>query len=206
MAACARSGVIPVVTIGEAGQAAPLASALATGGLDVVEITLRTPAGLDAIAALRESAEIVVGAGTVTTAARARDAISAGARFLVSPGLDDGVVEVAHEHGVDVFPGVATPTEMMRALALGVRVLKLFPAAQLGGPGIVSALAALDNDVRFIPTGGVTVDSLPEYLGLPSVLAVGGTWIANGDLIARQAWSEITERARAARAACEAAR
>jgi 2-dehydro-3-deoxyphosphogluconate aldolase/(4S)-4-hydroxy-2-oxoglutarate aldolase len=205
-AACAAAGVIPVITLSDAGSARPLALALAAGGPPVVEITLRTPAGLAAISELRELGEVVVGAGTVTTAARARDALAAGARFLVSPGLDRGVVDVAQAHGVAVFPGVATPTEMMHARALGLDVLKLFPAAQLGGPSMVAALTALDPDVRFIPTGGVTTDSLADYFRHDSVLAVGGTWIANGDLVANQGWSEITERARSARMACTAAR
>jgi 2-dehydro-3-deoxyphosphogluconate aldolase/(4S)-4-hydroxy-2-oxoglutarate aldolase len=189
--AIARAGVVPVVTLDDARHADPLVDALAGGGLPVVEITLRTAAGLAALRRVAHRGDVTVGAGTVTTGEQAERAVDAGARFVVSPGLDEDVVRVCLRRGVPVVPGVATPTELMRARRLGLTVVKLFPAGPLGGPAMVRALAALDPDVRFLPTGGVTRDSAPDYLALPCVLAVGGTWMAPAAAVSAGDWARV---------------
>ena len=181
--------IVPVLTIDDAGHAADLVSALVAGGLAVAEITLRTPAGIEAIR--RVAADVpaaIVGAGSVTTAGAAAAAIGAGARFIVSPGLDEGVIATAHDRGVPVIPGVATPTELMRALAMGVNVVKLFPAEVVGGVEMIAALSAVWPDVRFIPTGGISPTNAPRYLALNQVLAVGGTWMVPRSAVASGDW------------------
>lgn len=185
--------VIPVVTIGDAAGAVPLTKALVGGGLPVVEITLRTAAGLDALRAA-VAADVhgaVVGAGTVTTADAAEAAISAGAAFVVSPGLVDGVIEACHRHGVLVLPGIATPTELLRAIALGCRTVKVFPASVLGGPTFVRAVAALDPDTGFVPTGGITLETAPAYLAVPQVVAVGGSWMVPPEPLRSGDWATV---------------
>ena len=186
------SRVVPVVTVDAAEDGVGLASALVQGGLPVVEITLRTP---EAIEAIRRAAtrvpEAVVGAGSVTSAAAVVEATEAGARFIVSPGLDPGVVATARDRGVAVIPGIATATELMHALALGVHVVKLFPAEAVGGTGLIDALSAVWPDVRFMPTGGISAANVAKYLALPQVLAVGGSWMAPRAAIARGDWASI---------------
>lgn len=199
--AIGRVRVVPVLTVGEPDDAVELVRALVDGGLAVVEITLRTPTGLEAIH--RASAGLpsaVVGAGSVTTAALATDAIEAGARFVVSPGIDDGVIDTAQRASVPVLPGVATATELMRAVDAGLTAVKLFPAALLGGPALVRAYSAVWPDVRFMPTGGITATSAPEYLALDEVLAVGGSWMVNSGAVGQRDWaSVIADAASAAR-------
>jgi 2-dehydro-3-deoxyphosphogluconate aldolase/(4S)-4-hydroxy-2-oxoglutarate aldolase len=185
--------VVPVVTIADAGGAVPLTEALVAGGLPVVEITLRTPAGLGA---MREAAAAgvpgaIVGAGTVTTADAAEAAIAAGAAFVVSPGLVEEVVQTCDRHGVLALPGIATPTELLRAIALGCRTVKVFPASILGGPAFVKAIAALGSGAGFVPTGGVTADSAPAYLALPEVVAVGGSWMVPADRMRDGDWDAV---------------
>lgn len=200
VAALRAVGVVPVVTLHDAGRAADVTRSLVDGGLHVVEITLRTAAGLEAIAAARTAnPTAVVGAGTVTTASQAREAIDAGASFLVGPGLDTAVVETARQRGVPAIPGIATPTELMRAAALGIDLVKLFPAAVLGGPAMVQALSAVWPEVRFLPTGGITAESAPEYLALPHVVAVGGSWMVPQAAVDAGDWDAITAAATAAR-------
>lgn len=188
-----RARVVPVVTIRDADDAVPLARTLLTGGLPVIEITLRTAAGLDAIRAAVGVAGAIVGAGTVTTVAQAEEALDAGARFVVSPGLVDDVVEACRARGVLALPGIATPTEMLRAIALGCEAVKLFPAALLGGPAMVRALAALAPELGFVPTGGIDLDGAPGYLAIPQVVAVGGSWMVPGSVLAARDWAAVGE-------------
>lgn len=184
--------VVPVVTIGDATQGVPLTRALVDGGLPVVEITLRTAAGLEALrGAAAGVPDAVVGAGTVLSAAAADAAIDAGARFVVSPGLVEAVVEVCARRGVLALPGIATPTELLRALALGCTTVKVFPAAQLGGPALLKALAALSTGAAFVPTGGITLESAPSYLALPEVVAIGGSWMVPGERLAAGDWDAV---------------
>ena len=191
--------LVPVVVVDGADQGARLADALAAGGLPVAEITLRTAGGLDAIRAVaRNHPDVVVGAGTVTTAAQVDDVVAAGARYVVSPGLSAAVVRRAQEHGIPVLPGVATPSEIMAALDLGVDVVKLFPASVVGGPAAIKAFAAPFPQVRFVPTGGVGADNLADYLDLEPVLAVGGSWMVERSLVAAGEWDEISRRTREA--------
>jgi 2-dehydro-3-deoxyphosphogluconate aldolase/(4S)-4-hydroxy-2-oxoglutarate aldolase len=192
-----ETGVVPVVTVPDAAAAPALAEALVAGGLRYVEITLRTPAALDALEAAT-STTAVVGAGTVTTAQDAERALTAGARFVVSPGLDEGVVRTCQDAGVPVLPGVATPTEVMAARALGLRWVKVFPAGHLGGPGFVRALASVWPDMTFVPTGGVSLETAPTYLEIPAVAAVGGSWMVPPDLVQSHGWAQIEQLAREA--------
>ncbi len=188
--------VIAVVTLDDAGHAADVAGALANGGLPMVEITLRTAAGLSAIAAAATVEGAIVGAGSVLTGDDARAALDAGAAFLVSPGLSPEVLDVAAAAGVPAVPGVATATELMRAAEAGVGTVKLFPAVVSGGTGLVDALSAVFPDVGFIPTGGVTAERVTDYLARPQVRAVGGSWMVPASAVAAGEWISI-ERAAA---------
>lgn len=172
-----RHRIVPVVVCTDPARAAGLAEALVLGGLPVAEVTLRTPAALEAIRAMAAHGGVLVGAGTVRTAAQVDQAADAGAAFVVSPGLDAGVVHRAGERGLDVLPGCVTPTEIMAALALGVSTVKFFPAATYGGPAALRALSGPFGEVRFVPTGGVGPANLAEYLAVPAVAAVGGSWM-----------------------------
>jgi 2-dehydro-3-deoxyphosphogluconate aldolase/(4S)-4-hydroxy-2-oxoglutarate aldolase len=184
--------VVPVVTVRHPADGAPLTLALVEGGLPVVEITLRTAAGLEALRAAASGVpEALVGAGTVVTAEAAEAAIAAGARFIVSPGLVEPVVEACRRRGVLALPGIATPTELLRALALGCTTVKLFPASMLGGPPFLAALAALGTGASFVPTGGITLESAPSYLALAEVVAVGGSWMVPADRVAARDWDGI---------------
>ena len=206
-ATLARAGVLPVVTVASAEQAVPLAQALLAGGLACIEITFRSEAAADAIRAVRSGVpEMLLGAGTVLTTDQADAAIDAGASFLVSPGFGPDVVDHARARGVAMLPGIATPTELQAALARDLRIVKVFPAAVLGGPAFLQALQAPYPMMRFVPTGGVTPASLPEYLALDCVAAVGGTWLARPGTIASGAWDEVERLAREAAAVVERVR
>ena len=188
-----RTPVIPVVVIEDASHAVPVARALVAGGLPIVEITLRTSAAIEAIGAVAAGVpEAHVGAGTVLSEEQARTAVSAGARFIVSPGLHDGVVSAAGELSVPVMPGVTTPSEVQRAWNLGLRVLKYFPASLAGGIPMLKALGAVFRDVRFIPTGGISAGNLRDYLDVPPVIACGGSWLTPSGAIAEGNYAEIT--------------
>lgn len=188
-----RSRIVPVVVITDVAQAVPLAQALWDGGIDVIEITLRHAAGLPSIEAVaRELPAMQVGAGTVTRApemARARDA---GARFALSPGLSEALVQAAQELGMPFIPGVMTPGEVMRARDLGFDLVKFFPAAQAGGADMLKALAGPLPDMRFCPTGGVSLSHLADYLRLPNVAMVGGSWLTPADMLRQGRWQDIT--------------
>ena len=189
--------VVPIVTIERAQDAPHVVTALVAGGLPVIEITLRTAAGLDA---LRGSHGLgaVVGAGTVTTPDEAAQVIDAGAQFAVSPGIDVDMVTTLLAAGVPAFPGIATPSELMVARALGLRTVKVFPVGTLGGAAFVRALSGVWPDMRFMPTGGVTEATMRDYLAIPAVTAVGGSWMVPAGLIEDRNWSGITQIARRA--------
>jgi 2-dehydro-3-deoxyphosphogluconate aldolase / (4S)-4-hydroxy-2-oxoglutarate aldolase len=186
------------VVLNDAADGAPLGEALLAGGLACVEVTFRTDAAAAAIKAMSSFEELLVGAGTVVTAEQVDRAVDAGARFVVSPGFGPSVVRRCQELGVPVFPGVASATEIMMALDAGLHTVKFFPAEQLGGAAMVKALAAPFKSVKFIPTGGVTTANLADYLALPAVLAVGGTWMVAADLLAARDWAAVTSRTAAA--------
>jgi 2-dehydro-3-deoxyphosphogluconate aldolase/(4S)-4-hydroxy-2-oxoglutarate aldolase len=193
--------VVPVLVVEDVDVAVPLAHALHDGGLTCAEVTFRTPAAAAVIERMADDGRMIVGAGTVRTTGHVDEAIRAGARFIVSPGFSDDVVRHCLERGVAVLPGIATATELMRALDAGLTAVKLFPAAQIGGAGLVRALAAPFPDARFVPTGGITAEDLPSYAALPSVLAVGGSWMATAALLRSRDWPQVTRLAAAARAA-----
>ncbi|MCL2003839.1 MAG: bifunctional 4-hydroxy-2-oxoglutarate aldolase/2-dehydro-3-deoxy-phosphogluconate aldolase [Oscillospiraceae bacterium] len=177
-------GIVPVIKLSDAAKAPPLAKALLAGGVDVIEITFRTAAAPDAIAAIaKEVPGMTVGAGTVLTLSQLRAAKDAGAAFIVSPGLDADIVRAALADGLDVIPGAVTPTEIGQALSLGLTAVKFFPAQIYGGAAAVKALAAPFAGMKFVPTGGIDQGNAPDYWKLPQVLAVGGTWMAPERLI-----------------------
>ncbi|MDQ1123548.1 bifunctional 4-hydroxy-2-oxoglutarate aldolase/2-dehydro-3-deoxy-phosphogluconate aldolase [Microbacterium trichothecenolyticum] len=171
------SRIVPVVVLDDASFAPDLADALTAGGIPCAEITLRTPAALDAIRAIAGRSDFTVGAGTVTTAAQVDAAVDAGATYLVSPGFDDAVAERAAARGVTFIPGVATATEIQRAIAAGLDRLKLFPADAIGGPAAIRAFGGPFPQVRFLPSGGVSATNAAEYLSLGNVFAVSGSWM-----------------------------
>ena len=198
------TSVIPVMTIERERDAVPLARALGEGGLSVIEVALRTPAATAAIAAIaRELPEIVVGAGTLQRAADVAAAVHAGARFLVSPGTTPELAAAALASDLPYLPGVATPSEIMAARSLGLCLMKLFPAEALGGTGFLRALAPVFPGVAFCPTGGIDERQVADYLALPNVPLVGGSWMAPKDAIAAGDWPRIRRLAeRAAAIGC----
>ncbi|MFE9957313.1 bifunctional 4-hydroxy-2-oxoglutarate aldolase/2-dehydro-3-deoxy-phosphogluconate aldolase [Micromonospora sp. NPDC005299] len=198
VAAVEAGRILPVVVLDAARDAAPLAAALVDGGLHSVEVTFRTDAAAEAIRAMSERPDLLVGAGTVVTPAQVDKSVEAGARFVVSPGFGPAVVRHCQQLGMPVFPGVTSPTEIMMALDAGLDTVKFFPAEQLGGLRMIKALAAPFRTMRFIPTGGVNTDNLAAYLAHPAVLAVGGTWMVAPELIAAGRWDEVTRRTSAA--------
>ncbi|MBX9828670.1 MAG: bifunctional 4-hydroxy-2-oxoglutarate aldolase/2-dehydro-3-deoxy-phosphogluconate aldolase [Xanthobacteraceae bacterium] len=193
--------VVPVLTIERAGDAVPLARALLAGGLPVIEVTLRTPAALDAVRAIAaEVPDVILGAGTVTKPADATQAIEAGADFLVSPGTPAVLAEALRGAGVPAIPGCATVTEAMTLAAMDFPVLKFFPAEQSGGVRWLKAVAEPLSQIKFCPTGGINGDNAASYLALPNVIAVGGSWVAPPPAIAAGDFEGIAARARAAAA------
>jgi len=201
-----RRGVVPVLVVDDVTTAAPLARALVAGGLPLAEVTFRTAAASEVLRVLAAEADLLVGAGTVLSRDQADAAAFAGARFLVSPGLDPGLVRHCQDLGLPVLPGVATATEIQGALALGLTTVKFFPAEPAGGLRLLGALSAPFPSLRFVPTGGIRPDSLRSYLEHPAVHAVGGSWLAGPELLGRADWAEVTQRARAAVAVVEATR
>ncbi|KAB0677985.1 bifunctional 4-hydroxy-2-oxoglutarate aldolase/2-dehydro-3-deoxy-phosphogluconate aldolase [Aureimonas leprariae] len=191
--------VMPVVAVGSAAEAVDLSRALVEGGIRAIEITLRTPAALDAIrAVVAEVPEIVCGAGTVLSPKQFDDAEAAGAKFVVSPGATMEVLDAAKGSPAPLLPGAATPSELMAMLEEGYEVLKFFPAEQLGGAAYLKALAPVFPQVRFCPTGGVSPANVRDYLSLPNVVCVGGSWIAPKDAVAAGRFDEVTRLAREA--------
>ncbi len=188
--------IIPVIALADAADAPALCNALREGGLTVAEITFRTAAAADAIALVaKEFPEFALGAGTVTTVEEVDRAVEAGAQFAVAPGLNPKIVKRAQEKGLPFFPGVCTPSEVEAALDLDCTLLKFFPAGVMGGLKMLKALYGpyRHRGVRFVPTGGISVDNLGEYLANPAVVAVGGSWIVDGKLLAAKDWASITK-------------
>jgi len=175
--------LVPVVVLDDAAHADALAQALVDGGLPVAEVTFRTAAAADAIRAIAARGDVLVGAGTVLTPQQVDTAVAAGAAYVVSPGTSRAVIERCQEHGVLALPGAVTATEVQAALELGLSTVKFFPAGTSGGAKAVAALAAPFGGVGFVPTGGIGPSNLAEYLALPSVRAVGGSWMVPRDLV-----------------------
>ncbi len=191
--AIADAGIVPVIVLDDPDAAAPLADALVAGGVRCAEVTLRTAGALRALRTMAERPDLLVGAGTVLDPEQAGACLDAGARFAVSPGFDDAVVERCLALGLPVLPGTATATEALRARRAGLTAVKFFPAHSSGGLPALSALSAALGGLRFMPTGGIGPAELPGYLGHPAVLAVGGSWMVPSRLIAQRGWTEITE-------------
>ncbi|MFJ9579336.1 bifunctional 4-hydroxy-2-oxoglutarate aldolase/2-dehydro-3-deoxy-phosphogluconate aldolase [Streptomyces sp. NPDC101191] len=193
--------VVPVVVIQDAADAVPLARALVAGGLPAIEVTLRTAAAPAAIRAIADEVpEAVVGAGTVVSPAGVGHAVGAGARFLVSPGWTDGLLDAMRDSGVPFLPGVSTTTEVVALLERGVTDLKFFPAEAAGGIPYLKSLSGPLPQARFCPTGGITLASAPAYLALPNVACVGGTWMLPPDALAARDWGRVEALAREAAA------
>lgn len=191
--------VVPVVVLEDADQAVPLAEALVAGGLPVIEVTLRTPAGLPAITAIATRVpDAVIGAGTVNTPALVSRAADAGAQFLVSPGSTDTLLDAMNASGLPYLPGVATASEVLHLLERGHREMKFFPAEASGGHSFLRSLASPIPEARFCPTGGITPASAPIYLALPNVGCIGGTWLTPADALAAGDWTRIEGLARQA--------
>lgn len=194
------SPVLPVVVLENADDAVPVALALRAGGIGAVELTMRTPAALEAVTRVaREVPDIVVGAGTVTTPRQARQAADAGATFLVTPGCTDALLEGALDTGLALLPGVATVSEAMRLAERGLDVLKFFPAEASGGVQALRAIAGPLPWLRFCPTGGITADTASRYLALPNVGCVGGSWLTPPEAVAAKDFALIETLARQAR-------
>ena len=202
-----QSRVVPVIVLSDAAQAVPLAHALLEGGIDVMEITLRSDAALAAIESVaRVVPHMHVGAGTVTRVAEVQRVIDAGATFALSPGCSDALVQAVQAARLPFVPGVMTPSEVMHVREQGFSLMKLFPAAQAGGLSMLKALGAPLSDVVFCPTGGVSADNLQDFLKLFNVAMVGGSWLTPADALAQGDWPRITRLAREATALAEASR
>lgn len=199
-ALCELAPVIPVLVVGDAARAEGLATALVTGGLPVLEVTLRTPAALEVIRQMAKVPGGHVGAGTVLTPDDAKRAKDAGASFAVAPGATETLVRACEEIGLPLLPGAVTSSEVMRAMEWGYSMLKFFPAEAAGGVKSLKSLGGPLPQVSFCPTGGVTLKSAPEYLALPNVICVGGSWIAPDADVASSDWQAIEARAREASA------
>ena len=195
----ARSPVIPVMVIDKLADAIPMARALVDGGISALEVTLRTPCALEAIRTIADQVQGAdIGAGTVCNASQMRDAVDAGATFIVSPGSSEELFDGARDMQIPLLPGAVTATEVMRVREAGFPVIKFFPAGTSGGPDAIKALQGPFEDSFFVPTGGVTLDNLAEYLRLTNVLAVGGSWILPRDTVSSGDWSTVARLAREA--------
>ncbi|MCB1335842.1 MAG: bifunctional 4-hydroxy-2-oxoglutarate aldolase/2-dehydro-3-deoxy-phosphogluconate aldolase [Roseivivax sp.] len=197
---CLLAPVVPVLVVDDAATAADLAAALVAGGLPALEVTLRTPAALDAIRAMAQVPGGVVGAGTLLTPEDVAAAKAAGARFGVSPGATDRLLAACAEHDLPLLPGAATATEVMALLEKGYTVQKFFPAEAAGGAPALKSIGAPLPQVSFCPTGGVSMKNAPDYLSLSNTLCVGGSWVAPKDKVVARDWAGITALAKAAAA------
>lgn len=187
------ASVIPVIVLNDVSHAVPMAKALVAGGIRMLEITLRTPQALDCMRAIAaEVPEAVVGAGTIRSVADAKTALAAGARFGVSPGYTTSIGKACQDIGLPLLPGVATGSEIMQAQEDGYTELKFFPAMQAGGPNLLKAWAGPFADIKFCPTGGVSLENAPTLLALPNVVVVGGSWLTPADVMARGDWATVT--------------
>ena len=198
--------IVPVIVLHDAKDAEPLGRALIAGGLPVAEVTFRTAAAVESIRAMSAIEGLIVGAGTVLTPAQVEQAVEAGASFIVSPGLRRDVVFAAQAAGIPVLPGAVTPSEIMAAQELGLDTVKFFPANVYGGAAAIKALSAPFGSMRFVPTGGVSVSNLFDYLSLGCVPAVGGSWMVPVDAIREGAFAHVSELCVAAVAAAAAIR
>jgi len=188
-----ETGIVPVVVLNNVEDAVPLADALLKGGIDFMEITFRTECAAECISVIsREVPDMNVGAGTVPNVEQAKLAVESGAKFIVSPGLDETTVKWALENNIPVIPGCVTPTEIMKAIGLGLNVVKFFPADVYGGIKAIKALSAPFGQVKFLPTGGVSEANLSEFASNKSVIAVGGSWVCKKDDILNHDWEKIT--------------
>lgn len=197
---CALAPIVPVLVVDDAAHARPLAEALVAGGLPALEVTLRTPAALDAIRAMAQVTGGVVGAGTLVTPDDVRAAKEAGAQFGVSPGATDALVAACEAEGLPLLPGAATATEAMRLLEQGYDMLKFFPAEASGGAPALKAIGAPLPQITFCPTGGVSPANARDYLSLPNVICAGGSWVAPKQMVAQGDWAGIEALAREAAA------
>ena len=194
-----KIGIVPVVVLNDAKDAEPLAKALCNGGLPCAEVTFRTEAAEESIRIMTEKfPEMLVGAGTVLTTEQVDRAVAAGAKFIVSPGLNPVTVKYCQAKGVPVIPGIMTPSEIELALSLGLTEVKFFPAEAAGGVKMIKALSAPYGNVRFMPTGGISPANMEDYLSFPKVFACGGSWMVKKDLIQAGAFDRITELCRQA--------
>jgi 2-dehydro-3-deoxyphosphogluconate aldolase/(4S)-4-hydroxy-2-oxoglutarate aldolase len=188
-----RAPIVPLLKSDDVDVAVRITQALLQGGLTVVEVVLRTKGALQCLAAIQKSCPgAIVGAGTVLSEEQALAAIDAGAQFIVSPGLDETVIDVAKAHDAPVFPGVATASEAQRAWNLGLRSVKVFPAGIVGGPALLKALSSVFRGLKFMPTGGISAKNLAEYLAIPSVFACGGSWLTPADVVAAGDFKKIS--------------
>ena len=194
------ASVIPVIAIDDPAHAVPLAQALVAGGICVLEVTLRTEHGLAAIRAMSQVPGAIVGVGTLTQPEEFAASRDAGAVFGVSPGLTDTLIDAARKSGLPLLPGVMTPSEVMAAREAGFRQLKLFPAVPAGGVGMLNAIGGPLPDVTFCPTGGISIETAPQFLACKNVACVGGSWLTPKDAIKAGNWAHITELAKAAAA------
>ena len=194
----AGARILPVATVDDVNQVERLCHALSGGGLPLIEIAFRSEVAVEAVRRASRVEGCLVGAGTVLSPAQAEAALAAGASFAVAPGTNVDVVAACRELGLPFFPGVATPSEIERARQLGLRTLKVFPAAQLGGPAFLRAVTATYPDMQFMPTGGVGPENLRDYLSVPSVLAVGGSWLVRPELLQEGRFDEVERLAREA--------
>jgi len=202
-----RAGVVPVITAEPGLDAGALGRALVQGGLPIAEITLRTEAGLAAIKQMADDVpDMLVGAGTVLRTEQVAEAIMAGARFIVAPGLNGAVVEECLAHNIPIFPGVCTPSEIEAALEMGLTILKFFPAQPMGGIATLRAIGAPYPMVRFMPTGGINPQNLADYLALGNVVACGGSWMVPTDAVAAGDYDKIADLAATASTIVKAAR
>lgn len=197
---CRLAPVVPVLVIDDLAHARPLAEALVKGGLPALEVTLRTACALDAIRAMAEVPGGVVGAGTLLTPADVKAAKAAGATFGVSPGATDRIIAACEDEGLPLLPGAATASEIMALLEKGYSVQKFFPAEQAGGAAYLKSIGSPIPQVKFCPTGGISLKIAPDYLGLKNILCVGGSWVAPKDAMAKGDWAAITTLAREAAA------
>ena len=189
-----ETGIVPVVVLNRVEDAVPLAGALLRGGIDFMEITFRTECAAECISVIsRKVPDMTVGAGTVLNVEQAKLAVEKGAKFIVSPGLDEETVKWALGNNIPVVPGAVTPTEIMKAVSLGLKIVKFFPADVYGGIKAIKALSAPFGQVRFLPTGGVSEANLKDFITNSAVAAVGGSWVCKKDDIMNHDWDKITE-------------
>lgn len=187
-------GVMPVVVVNDAADAVPITNALKAGGIKAVEVTLRTPAALDAIRAIKNECEdILVGVGTVVNHQNLKDIAEIGVDFAVSPGYTENLIKQSQDLGVDLLPGVTSPSEVMKGMELGLSCFKLFPAVAVGGLPLLKSIGAPLPQATFCPTGGLTIDTFTDFLALPNVACVGGTWLVPNSAVEAKNWQAITD-------------